>query len=112
MDTLAGAKVLVLGLGASGLAIAQWCARRGAAVGVWDSRLQTAQCPPQADALRASVPQARLLAGVLDAEAALDGVQRVFRSPGLAPGDVRTAPLLAAAAARGIPVEGELDLFA
>ena len=107
---LQGTRVLVLGLGASGLAMAQWCARGGAAVTAWDSRLEAADRPPQADALAASVPQAVLVGGALDA-ARLDGVARVLRSPGLGPADARIAPLLDAAAARGIPVEGELDLF-
>ncbi len=110
MTALQDANVLVLGLGASGLAMAQWCARSGAKVRVWDSRLQTPQSPPQAEVLAASVPQAEQLAGPLDA-ALLSGVQRIFKSPGLAPGDERIAPLLAAAAAQGIAVEGELDLF-
>ena len=43
--------VLVLGLGASGLAMARWCARWGADVTVWDSR----EHPPQAAALQAEV---------------------------------------------------------
>ena len=107
MKMLQGQTVLVLGLGESGLAMARWCAAHGAAVRVWDSR----DAPPQAAALREQVPQAVLTQGVL-AEAALDGVQRVLKSPGLAPHDERIAPLLAAAAARGIAVEGELDLFA
>ncbi len=111
MKSLAHTRVLVLGLGASGLAIAQWCARCGADVRVWDSRLDTPQSPPQADALATRVPRAERLAGALQADA-LDGVQRVFKSPGLAPHDERIAPLLAAAAARGIAVDGELDLFA
>ncbi len=111
MKSLANTHVLVLGLGASGLAIAQWCARGGANVRVWDSRLGTAQRPPQVDALAASVPKARLLEGALDV-AALADVQRIFKSPGIAPHDERIAPLLAAAAARGIAIEGELDLFA
>ena len=112
MKSLADTTVLVLGLGASGLAIAQWCARGGASVRAWDSRLGTPQSPPQAETLAASVPQATLIVGALDAAAALEGVQRVFKSPGLAPHDLRIAPLLAAAAARGIAIEGELDLFA
>ncbi len=110
MNTLQDANVLVLGLGASGLAIAQWCARCGAQLRVWDSRLQTPQSPPQVPLLEASVPRARLVAGPADA-ALLDGVQRIFKSPGLAPGDERIASLLRAAAERGIAVEGELDLF-
>ena len=106
MSTLKDQTVLVLGLGASGLAMARWCAAQGAVVRVWDSR----DAPPQAAALREAVPQATLSGGALD-EAALAGVQRVLKSPGLAPGDERIAPLLAAARSRGTVVQGELALF-
>ena len=106
MNHLANLNVLVLGLGESGLAMARWCARFGATVTVWDSREQ----PPQAAALRAEVPAARLRSGVLAADA-LAGVQMLLKSPGLAPGDERIAPLLALARATGIAVGGELDLF-
>ncbi|WP_119290459.1 Mur ligase family protein [Azohydromonas sediminis] len=106
MNVLGATLVLVLGLGQSGLAMARWCARHGAAVRVWDSR----EAPPQLDALRAAVPGAAFATGALD-DAALDGVQLVLKSPGLAPTDARIAPLLAAARARGVPVWGELDLF-
>ena len=104
---LANLHVLVLGLGQSGLAMARWCARNGAQVQVWDSR----DAPPQAQALRAAVPQARLFSGPLGA-GQLAGVQMVLKSPGLAPGDQRIAPLLASASATGIALGGELDLFA
>ena len=96
MHHLANLNVLVLGLGESGLAMARWCARFGAAVQVWDSR----EAPPQADALRAAVPPARLFSCVLTADQ-LAGVQLVLKSPGLAPHDARIAPLLDAA--RAIP---------
>jgi UDP-N-acetylmuramoylalanine--D-glutamate ligase len=99
--------VLVLGLGRSGLAMARWCASQGAAVRVWDTRAD----PPQLAALRALLPQASFDTAPLD-DHALDGVQRVLKSPGLAPADPRIAPLLAAARARGIAVHGELDLYA
>jgi UDP-N-acetylmuramoylalanine--D-glutamate ligase len=98
---------LVLGLGESGLAMARWLARDGAAVRVWDSRAE----PPQAAGLREHVPQAELMSGPLDA-GALAGVDRVFKSPGLAPGDERIATVLAAAHAARLPVQGELELFA
>ena len=104
---LANLNVLVLGLGESGLAMACWCARFGATVTVWDSR----ELPPQAAALRAEAPAARLRSGALAADA-LAGVQMLLKSPGLAPGDERIAPLLEAARAAGIAVGGELDLFA
>jgi UDP-N-acetylmuramoylalanine--D-glutamate ligase len=107
MKHLHGLTVLVLGLGDSGLAMAAWCARHGAAVRVWDSR----QAPPQAEALALALPQATLATGALAPEA-LAGVQLVLKSPGLAPRDERIAPLLAAARAQGIAVQGELELFA
>ena len=103
----ANLNVLVLGLGASGLAMARWCARFGARVVVWDSRQQ----PPQAAALREAVPLAVLRSGALAADD-LAGVQMVLKSPGLAPDDVRIAPLLAAARSTGLFIGGELDLFA
>ncbi len=106
MKHLANLQVLVLGLGTSGLAMARWCARHGAQVQVWDSR----EAPPNADALQAAVPAARLRCGALPADD-LAGVQLVLKSPGLAPHDARIAPLLQAAHAAGIAVAGELDLF-
>jgi UDP-N-acetylmuramoylalanine--D-glutamate ligase len=106
MKHLRGLQVLVLGLGESGLAMAAWCARHGAAVRVWDSR----EAPPQAQALALAVPEAALATGAL-APDALHGVQLVLKSPGLSPRDERLSPLLAAARAQGIAVQGELDLF-
>ena len=107
MKHLRDLTVLVLGLGDSGLAMAAWCARHGAAVRVWDSREQ----PPRAQALALAVPAARLNTGVLAVDA-LQGVQMVLKSPGLAPRDERIAPLLDAARKQGIAIAGELDLFA
>jgi len=106
VNELSDTTVLILGLGASGLAMARWCAGRGARVRVWDSR----SAPPQAAALAAEVASSEFFSGALTA-AALDGVARVYKSPGLSPLDERLAPLLAAARAAGVPVRGELDLF-
>jgi len=106
MKHLRGLSVLVLGLGESGLGMATWCASLGASVRVWDSR----EAPPQAAALALAAPQARLFGGVLAAEA-LEDAKLVLKSPGLAPHDTRIAALLAAARARGVAVQGELELF-
>ncbi|MFN3297228.1 UDP-N-acetylmuramoyl-L-alanine--D-glutamate ligase [Caldimonas sp.] len=107
MKDLQGITVLVLGLGASGLAMARWCVRCGARVKVWDSREQ----PPQAQALRQELPQVELLSGEA-VPALVEGVQRILKSPGLSPHDERLQGLLAEAARRAVPVHGELDLFA
>ena len=106
MSDLSGKNVLILGLGASGLAMARWCAGQGARVRVWDSR----ENPPQAAALKAEVEGSAFFSGELTA-AALEGIDRVYKSPGLSPADARLAPLLQAARLANVPVRGELDLF-
>jgi len=96
--------VLILGLGESGLAMARWCAGAGAAVTVADTREQ----PPRLAALREELPQARFVGGAFE-PGLLDGVDEVYRSPGLSP--QQAAAVLQAAQERAIPVGGELDLF-
>jgi UDP-N-acetylmuramoylalanine--D-glutamate ligase len=104
---LRGQHILILGLGASGLAMARWCARQGGEVTVADTREQ----PPQLVALQAEWPAVRFVAGPFTA-ALVEGtsVRAVFRSPGLAPEVV--APVVDAARAMGLWQGGELSLFA
>ena len=99
--------VLILGLGASGLAMARWCAAHGAHVTVADTR----EAPPQLQALQDELPAVRFVAGPFSA-ALVEGqpVRAVYRSPGLSPAQL--APVLNAAQAIGLVVGGELDLFA
>jgi UDP-N-acetylmuramoylalanine--D-glutamate ligase len=92
-----------LGLGDSGLAMARWCARHGARVQVWDSR----DAAPHDAAIDGVATRLR---GALD-PALLADMKLVLKSPGLAPHDARIAPLLGAAAERGMLVMGELGLF-
>jgi UDP-N-acetylmuramoylalanine--D-glutamate ligase len=105
METLRDLDVLVLGCGASGLAMARWCAQHGARVTVADTR----EDPPQLPTLREQVPAAQFIGGGFSAELA-QGRQLVLRSPGLTPAQI--APVVDAAGAQGIRVRGELDLFA
>jgi UDP-N-acetylmuramoylalanine--D-glutamate ligase len=106
MNHLRDLPVLVLGLGESGLAMARWCARHGAAVTVWDSR----EAPPQLATLQAELPAARFFSGALGTEH-LAGVKLVLKSPGLAPNDGRISSLLGEARQIGLAISGELDLF-
>ncbi|MEX8192695.1 UDP-N-acetylmuramoyl-L-alanine--D-glutamate ligase [Comamonas guangdongensis] len=104
---LQGQRVLILGLGISGIAMARWCARAGAEVTVADTR----EAPPHLATLQAELPGVRFVAGEFSA-ALVDGrgLSSVYRSPGLSPATV--APVFQAARAIGLPVGGELDLFA
>ena len=95
--------VLILGLGASGLAMARWCVRSGAAsVTVADTRA----APPQLATLQAELPQVRFVLGTFDA-ALLDDprLTAVYRSPGLSPQS--TALVLEVAGAKSLALGGE-----
>jgi len=101
-----GKRVLVLGLGESGLAMAQWLVRCGAKLRVADTR----EAPARLADLRAIVPEAEFIGGPFS-DALLDGIDFIAVSPGLTPaGDL--AVILSAAEERGIPVWGEIELFA
>ena len=103
---LQGQRILILGLGASGLAMARWCVRCGAHVTVADTRA----APPQLALLQQELPQVRFVSGAFDATL-VDGraLSAVYRSPGLSPAIV--APVLVAASAGGISAGGELSLY-
>ncbi len=104
---LQGQHVLILGLGASGLAMARWCALAGADVTVADTR----DAPPQLATLQAEWPDVRFVSGPF-AASLVEGtsVRAVFRSPGLAPEVV--ASVVDAARNMGLWQGGELSLFA
>ena len=99
-------QVLVLGLGASGLAMARWCARQGALVTVADTR----ENPPNLKALQTLVPAASFLFSALD-ESLLAGrnIDHVFVSPGLSPSSYAT--LFIANNSSNLTAKGELSLF-
>lgn len=99
---LQGKLTLVLGLGQSGLAMARWLARQGARVRVADSR----NAPPQAAALRATVPTATLFAGPFAPEAFAD-VYLMAISPGVP----QQEALVQSALARGVLLVSEIELF-
>ncbi len=102
----AGKHVLVLGLGESGLAMAQWLVRCGASLRVADTREQPDRLPQ----LREIAPQAEFVSGAFDADL-LEGIDFVAVSPGLMPSR-ELAAIIPAAAEKEIPVWGEIELFA
>ncbi|MFC5458470.1 UDP-N-acetylmuramoyl-L-alanine--D-glutamate ligase [Massilia niabensis] len=101
-----GKLALVLGLGESGLAMAQWLHRCGARVRVADTRAEPQRLP----ALREAVPGAEFFDGDFVA-ALVEGADFVAVSPGLAP-NRELAQIIPAAQAANIPVWGEIELFA
>ncbi len=123
MNYLQDQHVLILGLGASGLAMARWCTRCGAQVTVADTR----RAPPQLPTLQRELPNACFVGGAFDTallgscaipllrEGREGGLQpgrpisAVYKSPGLSPAEI--AIVSEAARASNISVRGELTLF-
>jgi len=95
-----GKRILVIGLGESGLAMARWLTRQGACVRVADSRT----APPNVEQLRALAPQAELLTGEFSA-ATFAGIDLIAISPGVA----KETPAIVAS---GLPLVSEIELFA
>jgi UDP-N-acetylmuramoylalanine--D-glutamate ligase len=107
MHNLRDLHVMVLGLGASGLAMVRWCVLHGAVVTVVDTR----EAPPQLAVLRQELPEVCFVHSDFDA-ALIEGsdIRAVFKSPGLSPAE--TAGVMGCAQSLGLWVGGELSLFA
>jgi UDP-N-acetylmuramoylalanine--D-glutamate ligase len=98
-----GTRALVLGLGRTGLSSARYLDRKGLEVRVADTR----DAPPGLAALREQVPGADIHTGVFESKL-LDGVAQVVISPGLS----LREPVATEALSRGLPVVGDIELFA
>lgn len=117
-----GKHVLVVGLGESGLAMARWLLRCGAAVRVADTRHEperlsalyalngAAEQVEQVEQVVQVVQAVQFVAGPFNA-ALLDGIDCVAVSPGLVPGR-ELAVIERAAAEKNIVIWGEIELFA
>jgi UDP-N-acetylmuramoylalanine--D-glutamate ligase len=103
MFDVKGKSVLVLGLGDTGLSMVRWLVRRGAEVRVADSR----DSPPHAATLMRELPHVRLIRGAFR-ESDLTGADMIAVSPGID----RREPAFAGVVRRGIPVVGDIELFA
>lgn len=94
---------VVLGLGSTGLSCARFLHARGHRVLILDSRLD----PPEISALRASLPQVEVKLGAFDL-ANLHGAEQLIVSPGVDLNETIVQQALDA----GIPVLGDVELFA
>jgi UDP-N-acetylmuramoylalanine--D-glutamate ligase len=94
---------LVVGLGQTGLACARFLAAQGESFAVADSRSN----PPGIEELRRELPQVPVYLGPFDS-GLFASAARLVLSPGVAPQE----PAIAAAAAQGSEVLGDIELFA
>jgi UDP-N-acetylmuramoylalanine--D-glutamate ligase len=95
-------RAIVVGLGRTGFSCARYLQSRGLDFAVTDSR----PSPPESAALDQLAPDAEVRFGAFD-EALLNGASQVIASPGVS----LREPFLISAAARGIPIIGDIELF-
>ncbi len=103
MKQWADKNVLVLGLGETGLSLVRWLSAQGASLRVADSR----PAPSGATEAAKFVEAAQILCGPFN-DSMFDGMDMVAISPGIPLRD----PVVAHAVARGIPIVGDIELFA
>lgn len=94
---------IVVGLGKSGMSLVRFLASRGVAFAVADTR----ENPPELATLRRDYPQVEVRCGELDVDF-LCRADELYVSPGLA----LATPALQQAAARGVKLSGDIELFA
>ena len=95
--------VLVLGMGETGLSMAKWLSRMGAIVRAADSRT----VPPCTEDLKQALPHALMFTGAFTAEAFAD-IDLIAISPGVSLAE----KLVQQAMKNGVPVMGDMELFA
>ena len=93
---------IVVGLGKSGLSLVRFLARQGVPFAVADTRMS----PPELATLKAEYPQVEVRCGALDVDF-LCRASELYVSPGLP----LATEALQAAAARGVKLSGDIDLF-
>lgn len=103
MNNKAPKKVLVVGLGKTGLSCARYLSRCGQQVAVTDDR----DLPPGLTALRDELPDVALFLGRFEPDAFANAEQIV-----VSPGVSLDHPLIGEARARGVEVIGDIELFA
>ena len=103
MKSWANKSVLVIGLGETGLSMVRWLSAQGARLRVADSRT----APPGLSDVLQYVDVKEIIRGELT-DAAFEGIDLIAISPGVP----LYEPAIARAVARGVPVAGDIELFA
>lgn len=93
---------IVVGLGKSGMSLVRFLAQRGVRFAVADTRAN----PPELATLQRDYPEVEVRCGELDVDF-LCRASELYVSPGLA----LATPALREAAARGVKMSGDIDLF-
>ncbi|MGH8174845.1 MAG: UDP-N-acetylmuramoyl-L-alanine--D-glutamate ligase [Steroidobacter sp.] len=96
-------RTIVVGLGRTGMSCVRYLRSRALDFAVTDSR----SAPPELTAFERLAPEAEIRLGGFD-RSLLEGAAQIIASPGVPLSD----PFLASAAARGVPVIGDIELFA
>ena len=96
-------RTLIVGLGETGYSVARFLANRGVPIAGTDTRLQ----PPALERLRETLPDIALFLGSFD-PVVFDSADQLIVSPGVSLNE----PAIAQARARGVPVLGDIELFA
>lgn len=100
---LAGQRVLIVGLGKTGLSVARFLSAHGVELAVTDSRPE----PPALAELKEELPDVAVFIGGFE-PGAFERADRVVLSPGVS----LREPAVAAAVHQGVPVIGDIELFA
>lgn len=96
-------KTLIVGLGKTGLSCARYLSAQGVPVAITDSR----EHPPGLEALKRDLPDLALFLGGFDAPV-FEAAERLVVSPGVPVSE----PLIRKAMELGVPVAGDIELFA
>lgn len=106
MKNIQNKKVLILGLGVSGLAMARWCYKNGAEITIVDTRDE----PPQYDIFINKFPNAKFMSSEFKPEIILKNSYDVMLiSPGIKPKEIEA--ITVAAVKNNVTIANELTLF-
>lgn len=94
---------VIVGLGATGISCARYLTEKAIPFAVTDTR----ECPPHFSALQQIAPNVKTAFGHLD-ESLLKTAEKIILSPGIA----LREPVIAEQLKRGVPIIGDIELFA